>query len=417
MNKTWIIIQREFINRVSKKSFILLTILMPFVFAALIFVPLWLSTVKSGEQKQVAVIDETMKYISQFKDDESWHFVGVPQMEASFRTDSTQFDAVVEIKDDLVEHPEAVTIYSRKEIPNSLSRLVSETLNEQVRQDKLLHYDIPQLPAIMQDMNRKLDIRTVKWGEDGSESESNVGAAVAAGMILTFLIYMFVMSYGGMVMQSVMEEKTNRIVEVIVSSVRPFQLMIGKIVGIGLVGVTQLAIWGILIFILLAIAGGISGSSPEMMGEASSLLAVLHGLDLAKMGGLFLLNFIGGYLVYASIFAAIGAAINGQEDSQQFMMPIIFLLIFALYAGIYSTENPDGPLAIWCSMIPFTSPIVMMVRLPFDVPVWEVVLSVVILYVAALGMIWMAGKIYRVGILMYGKKPSFKEMIRWITYK
>lgn len=417
MNKTWIIIQREFINRVSKKSFILLTILMPFVFAALIFVPLWLSTVKSGEQKQVAVIDETMKYISQFKDDESWHFVGVPQMEASFRTDSTQFDAVVEIKDDLVEHPEAVTIYSRKEIPNSLSRLVSETLNEQVRQDKLLHYDIPQLPAIMQDMNRKLDIRTVKWGEDGSESESNVGAAVAAGMILTFLIYMFVMSYGGMVMQSVMEEKTNRIVEVIVSSVRPFQLMIGKIVGIGLVGVTQLAIWGILIFILLAIAGGISGSSPEMMGEASSLLVVLHGLDLAKMGGLFLLNFIGGYLVYASIFAAIGAAINGQEDSQQFMMPIIFLLIFALYAGIYSTENPDGPLAIWCSMIPFTSPIVMMVRLPFDVPVWEVVLSVVILYVAALGMIWMAGKIYRVGILMYGKKPSFKEMIRWITYK
>lgn len=172
MNKTWIIIQREFINRVSKKSFILLTILMPFIFAALIFVPLWLSTVKGGDQKQVAVIDATMKYLPQFKDDESWHFVGVPQMEASFRSDSTQFDAVVEIKADLAEHPEAVTIYSRKEVPNSLSRLVSETLDEQVRQDKLLHYDIPQLPSIMQDVNRKLNIRTVKWGEDGSESES-----------------------------------------------------------------------------------------------------------------------------------------------------------------------------------------------------------------------------------------------------
>ena len=188
MNKTWIIIQREFINRVSKKSFILLTILMPFIFAALIFVPLWLSTVKGGDQKQVAVIDATMKYLPQFKDDESWHFVGVPQMEASFRSDSTQFDAVVEIKADLAEHPEAVTIYSRKEVPNSLSRLVSETLDEQVRQDKLLRYDIPQLPSIMQDMNRKLNIRTVKWGEDGSESESNAGAAMAAGMVLTLLL-------------------------------------------------------------------------------------------------------------------------------------------------------------------------------------------------------------------------------------
>ena len=195
------------------------------------------------------------------------------------------------------------------------------------------------------------------------------------------------------------------------------QLMIGKIIGIGLVGVAQLAIWAVLIIVLLAVAGGISGSSPELMGGASGLLAALQGLNLAKMGGLFVLNFIGGYLVYASIFAAIGAAINGQEDSQQFMMPIVLLLIFALYAGIYSSDNPDGPLAIWCSMIPFTSPIVMMVRLPFDVPVWETMLSVVILYVAAFGMIWIAGKIYRVGILMYGKKPSFKEMIRWITYK
>ena len=417
MNKIGIIIQREFINRVSKKSFILLTILMPFIFAALIFVPLWLSMMKDGEQKQVAVIDETMKYLPQFKDDESWHFVGVPRMEASFRSDSAQFDAVVEIKADLAEHPEAVTIYSRKEVPNSLSRLVSETLDEQVRRDKLVRYDIPQLSSIMQDVNWKLDIRTVKWGEDGSESESDVGVAMAAGTVLTFLIYMFVMSYGGMVMQSVMEEKTNRIVEVIVSSVKPFQLMIGKIVGIGLVGVAQLAIWGIMLVVLLGAAGSVSGSSPELAGGIMGALSALQGLELGKVAGLFVVNFIGGYLIYASIFAAIGAAINGQEDSQQFMTPIIVLLIFALYAGIYSTDNPDGPLAFWCSMIPFTSPIVMMVRLPFDVPLWETLLSVVILYASAFGMIWTAGKIYRVGILMYGKKPSFKEMIRWVTYK
>ena len=417
MNKTLIIIQREFINRVSKKSFILLTILMPFVFAALIFVPLMLSTIKSGEQKQVAVIDHTGKYAKLFKDDESYRFVLTPMMLGEFKSDTTAFAAVIEIKADLLEHPEAATIYSRKEVPQGLSRIVNNTLDEQIRHDKLVKYNIPQLKQIMDDFDKSYDIRTVKWTDDGSEQESSAELAMLAGMVLTFLIYMFVMSYGGMVMQSVMEEKTNRIVEVIVSSVKPFQLMIGKIIGIGLVGVAQLAIWAVLIIVLLAVAGGISGSSPELMGGASGLLAALQGLSLAKMGGLFVLNFIGGYLVYASIFAAIGAAINGQEDSQQFMMPIVLLLIFALYAGIYSSDNPDGPLAIWCSMIPFTSPIVMMVRLPFDVPVWETMLSVVILYVAAFGMIWIAGKIYRVGILMYGKKPSFKEMIRWITYK
>ena len=417
MNKTWIIIQREFINRVSKKSFILLTILMPFIFAALIFVPLWLSTVKGGDQKQVAVIDATMKYLPQFKDDESWHFVGVPQMEASFRSDSTQFDAVVEIKADLAEHPEAVTIYSRKEVPNSLSRLVSETLDEQVRQDKLLHYDIPQLPSIMQDVNRKLNIRTVKWGEDGSESESNAGAAMAAGMVLTLLIYMFVMSYGGMVMQSVMEEKTSRIVELMVSSVKPLQLMLGKIIGIGLVGITQLLIWGILLVVLLGIADNTFGGDTAILKGAEGMISALQNLNLLKLGTLFTLNFIGGFLIYASIFAAIGASINAMEDSQQFMTPIMILMVFSLYAGIYSGDNPDGPLAFWCSLIPFTSPIVMMVRVPLDAPTWQIILSLCLLYASALALIWISGKIYRVGILMYGKKPTLKEMIKWISYK
>ena len=417
MNKTWIIIQREFINRVSKKSFILLTILMPFIFAALIFVPLWLSTVKGGDQKQVAVIDATMKYLPQFKDDESWHFVGVPQMEASFRSDSTQFDAVVEIKADLAEHPEAVTIYSRKEVPNSLSRLVSETLDEQVRQDKLLHYDIPQLPSIMQDVNRKLNIRTVKWGEDGSESESNAGAAMAAGMVLTLLIYMFVMSYGGMVMQSVMEEKTSRIVELMVSSVKPLQLMLGKIIGIGLVGITQLLIWGILLVVLLGIADNTFGGDAAILKGAEGMISALQNLNLLKLGTLFTLNFIGGFLIYASIFAAIGASINAMEDSQQFMTPIMILMVFSLYAGIYSGDNPDGPLAFWCSLIPFTSPIVMMVRVPLDAPTWQIILSLCLLYASALALIWISGKIYRVGILMYGKKPTLKEMIKWISYK
>ena len=399
-------------NRVSKKSFIILTVLMPFIFAALIFVPLMLSMVKSDEQKNIAVIDHTGKYFPMMANDESYLFFPETEMKDEFRSDTTAYSAVIEITADLIENPDAAAIYSRKEIPQGLSRIVNNAINEQIRHDKLT--------------------RTIKWSDDGSESESNAGVAVAAGMILTFLIYMFVMSYGGMVMQSVMEEKTNRIVELMISSVRPFQLMIGKIIGIGLVGILQLAIWGVMLAIIITVAGlmfGVSAmSNPDAMmaatstpmpepSEANAILASIHNLNLPALGGIFVLNFIGGYLVYASIFAAIGASINEAEDSQQFMTPIIFLLVFALYAAIYSAENADGPLAVWCSMIPFTSPVVSMVRVSLDAPGWQTALSLVILYASAFTLIWLAGKIYRVGILMYGKKPSLKEMIKWISYK
>ena len=222
----------------------------------------------------------------------------------------------------------------------------------------------------MQDFDKRYSARTIKWSEDGSANESNAGIAVAVGMILTFLIYMFVMSYGGMVMQSVMEEKTNRIVEVIVSSVKPFQLMIGKIIGIGLVGVAQLAIWAVLIIVLLAVAGEFPVVRPTD-GRSIWFAGYSSGTESGKMGGLFVLNFIGGYLVYASIFAAIGCGHQRAGRLSAVYDADCSSVDFCLYAGIYSSDNPDGPLAIWCSMIPFTSPIVMMVRLPFDVPVWE----------------------------------------------
>ena len=424
MNKTLIIIQREFMNRVSKKSFIILTILMPFIFAALIFVPLWLSMVKSNDQKDIAVIDHTGKYIALFKDDESYRFVPQIEMLEEYKSDTTIFDAVIEIKSDLMLNPDDAAIYSRKEVPQGLSRLVNNTLNEQIRHDKLISYNIPQLSEIMEDFDNTYKIKTIKWSADGTESESNASMAVGVGMILTFLIYMFVMAYGGMVMQSVMEEKTNRIVELMISSVRPFQLMIGKIIGIGLVGITQLAIWGFMLMGILTFAGMATGLSaaatPDVtttQSDLSGLLATMQNLNFPYLIGIFVLNFIGGYMVYASMLAAIGASINETEDSQQFMMPIVMLMIFGLYAGIYSAENPDGPLAFWCSMIPFTSPIVSMIRVALDAPTWQIVVSLCILYISAFALIWVAGKIYRVGILMYGKKPSVKEMLKWITYK
>lgn len=428
MNKIFIIIQREYLNRISKKSFIILTILMPFIFMAIIFVPLLLSMLKSDEHKQVVIIDRTQKYINQFKDDDTYHFIPGTEMLAEYRSDTTQVDAVVEITADLIEHPEAATIYSRKEVSKSLSRLINDALNEQIHHDKIIGYNIPELSDIMADFDKKYSVRTVKWSEDGTANESNTDFAIVVGMVLTFLIYIFVMSYGGMVMQSVMEEKTNRIVELMVSSVKPMQLMLGKIVGIGLVGVTQLFIWGVMLFVILGVAGAFFGLTPPepdaaaLAGSAPSAnmaeaLGFIHHMNLPMLGGLFLLNFIGGYLIYAAIFAAIGASINEAEDSQQFMTPIVFLLMFALYAAIYSNENPDGPLAVWCSMIPFTSPIVMMVRVPLDAPTWQIILSICILYASAFGLIWVAGKIYRVGILMYGKKPSLKEMVKWISYR
>lgn len=433
MSKIWIIIQREFLHRVTKKSFIVLTILMPFIIAATVFVPVWLSMVKSDVPQKVVVIDDTGKYLPQFRDNESYSFVPALKMEPEFRSDTADISAVVMITDDLIQHTEAATIYSRKEVPKSLSRLVNEVLNEQIRHDKLEKYDIPQLEDIMSDFETSYSVRTVKWADDGTASESNSLVAMMSGMILTFLIYMFIMAYGGMVMQSVMEEKTNRIVELIISSVKPFQLMIGKIIGIGLVGILQLCIWGVMLFVILGVTGTAFGysalQSPDMTGammeasaspvsdDTTSLLAALYNMDFLKLGAFFVLNFIGGYLIYASIFAAIAASVNEQEDSQQFMLPVTLLLVFAMYAAIASADNPDGPLAVWCSMIPLTSPVVMMVRLSFDAPMWQLILSLCILYGTALGLIWTAGKIYRVGILMYGKKPSLKEMFRWILYK
>lgn len=432
MKKILIIIQREFLHRIAKKSFIILTVLMPFIMAATVFVPVWLAMVESDGTKQVVVIDETGKYFPLFRNTESYYFVPALSMKPEFRSDTTDVSAVVMITDDLIKDPSAATIYSRKEVPASLSDLVNNVLNEQIRHDKLENYHIPQLEDIMKDFDTSYSVRTVKWADDGTTSESNAFVAMMSGMMLTFLIYMFIMVYGGMVMQSVMEEKTNRIVELVVSSVKPIQLMIGKIIGIGLVGIVQLCIWGVMLLVILGVAGAAFGysalQSPDavqtMMSatapvdeETASLLVALYNIDFVKLSVFFILNFIGGYLIYASIFAAIAASVNEQEDSQQFMLPVTLLMVFAMYAAIASADNPDGPLAVWCSMIPFTSPVVMMVRLSFDAPVWQLVLSLAILYGSALGLIWAAGKIYRVGILMYGKKPSLKEMCRWMFYK
>lgn len=435
-NNTLIVIQREFMTRVSKKSFVLLTILMPFIFAALIVVPLWLSTIKDDAQRTVVVVDRTKHYLSAFKDDKSYRFVPAPAMLPEHRSDTTDVEAVVSIEADLSKDPKAVKIYSRKEVSADLLSYVTNVLNEQVRRDKLSAYDVQGLDKIIEDVQSTLEVSTVKWNDEGEESSSNTGIAIAAGFLFTFMIYMFVMSYGGMVMQSVMEEKTNRIVELMVSSIKPFQLMMGKIVGVAMVGFVQLLIWGVMLAAILGIcsvafgldagamaeaqgtmAAGAQGNMPAMDAADNEVLTALLNLPFAELGIMFVLYFVGGYLLYASFFAAVGASINAQEDSSQFIMPVVLIMVFGLYAAMYSVENTDGPLAFWASMFPLTSPIVMMVRIPFDVPLWQELLSLGLLYGTATLFVWISAKIYRVGILMYGKKPSLREMLKWLRYK
>lgn len=427
MNKILIIIEREFLKRIQKKSFIVLTIVSPLIMAALIFVPLWLSSIENSDQQHVAVIDPSGQYFKALKETETFHFTQVPCLNNELRGEDSPYDAVVSIPRGLIENKAKVCIYSRKEVPINLLSYVQTSLDDQVRQQRLKASGIAQLDKIM-------EVETVKWNDQGDETISSSIVAMVVGSLFMFLIYMFVVGYGGQVMQSVIEEKANRIVELMVSSVKPFELMMGKIIGVMLVGLLQMAIWAVLLVVILSgvsVYFGIdamqtmSATNPAVMQaaqaqpsvEVQEVFSMLGNLPLGELAIMFLLMFVGGYLLYASFFAATGASINEQEDSSQFVIPVTMITLFGLYAAMYGVENTDGPLAFWASLFPLTSPIVMMVRIPFGVPLWQELLSVVLLYATAFFMIWAGGKIYRVGILMYGKKPSMKEIIKWMRYK
>lgn len=432
MNKILIIIQREFLKRVRTKGFIILTITMPFIMAALVFVPLWLSSIENDEQQKVAVIDPTGVYAKALKASKSFAFSAQPVITEKMRSEDSPYDAVVAISGDLVKNNGKVTIYSHKEIPGNMLDYIQSKLNETVQKQKLEATGIAGLDKIIDDVQRDMNMKTVKWSKEGDEQASSTYVAIIVGGIFTLLIYIFVITYGGMVMQSVIEEKTNRIMELLVSSVKPFQLMMGKIIGVMLVGIAQMALWGVMLSIIMTVASvgfGVSQApsiaagqpmpSPtmNMSQDTQELLTAIVNLPYAEIGLMFIIMFVGGYLLYSSFFAATGASINEQEDANQFVVPITMITLFGLYAAMYSIENTDGPLAFWASLFPLTSPIVMMIRIPFGVPLWQELLSIALLYASAFLMIWIGGKIYRVGILMYGKKPSIKEIIKWMRYK
>ncbi|MDR1742784.1 MAG: ABC transporter permease [Dysgonamonadaceae bacterium] len=441
MTPLQLIIEREYLARVKKKSFILLTILMPFLFVGIALVPAFLSMVKDSGEKTIAVIDKTGLYTTELQSSQNYRFISVdpdsPLVSYMMKLDTDYF-GILDISGDLSQEPKAVSFLSEKQPPLDLLSMIENRLSEKVKNQKLeglAHSGsadsaaIAQVLAVIDSKSNNISVSTLRKDKEGEMKESSTIVASIVGGVFTFLIYMFIMAYGAMVMQAVVEEKKNRIVEVMVSTVRPVNLLVGKIIGVGLVGMTQLIIWGILIGGLMSVATVFTAApvlpasgAEAMIGGADSFdpaqtIAILSGINWLEIILLFFVYFIGGYMMYASLFAAIGAAVDNDQDTQQFMMPITFIILFAFYAGLYSIQNPDGPLAFWCSLFPLSSPIVMMVRLPFGVPLWEKLLSLALLFAAFLLMAWLAAKIYRVGILMYGKKPTLKEMIRWIKYK
>ncbi len=425
MSKIGLIIKSEYLRRVAKKSFILLTFLVPFLFAATLFIPLWLSDIENGEVENVAVVDQVGKYKDALIDTSDFRFTFVEVQDVSVENMSSfvAYDIVVLIENDLLNVP-AITMLSEKQVPLDLKRYVENRLEKYVEEEKIASYNIPNLKTIIKESQTKIAITTIKLNEDGSPNVSSTEVASGVGMLFMFLIYFFVFVYGTMVMNSVVQEKTNRIVEVIICSVKPFELMLGKIISIALVGLTQFLLWVFFIAVLIFAGSNfieVPATQPTLSSvDENAMTQVLQGLmsvNFVEIISFFVLYFIGGYLLYASLFASIGAAVDNETDTQQFVLPITIPILFAMYAGIYSIENPDGPLAFWCSLVPFTSPIVMMVRLPFGVALWEKLLSLAILVVTFLLTTWMAAKIYRTGILMYGKKITWRELLKWIKYK
>ena len=432
MNKLRLIIAREYMSIVGRKSFILMTLGMPLLIFIIGAVPMLLGYLndKGSDVQMISVVDETGRYGSALHSDEMYNFVIEKDLTVSNARDfyskaEDGIDAMVIIPRD-VDSTGTVDILSKGTITPALVTTVRSAIADTIESAHLASMGIPNLQQMVDKAHVDVDVRSIKLSEEG-EKESSTDLAMGLGLVLSLFTYMFVLMYGAMIMNSVIEEKTNRIVEVIVSSCRPFQLMLGKIIGVGLVGLTQMAIWLALFIIVGMIAGGalgISGmGSPEAMAAAGAaadtgvmdgIMKELYSINFLPIILYFILYFLGGYLLYSSLFAGLGSAVDQPSDSSQFMTPVMLIMIIALYAGMFCMENPSGPTAVWCSIIPFTSPVVMMVRLPFGVPAWQMLLSLVLLFGTALGITWIAARIYRRGILHYGKKASFGDLFKWI---
>lgn len=430
MNKIGLIIRREYLTRVRKKSFIIMSIIGPLLFGLLMVIPIWLAS-RESDEKVIEILDESGYFRGKFEGAGTVSFTYLDNTLEEAKNDLKEkntYGLLYVPKFDL-DNPDGITFFAEKnpsiEIQSSLERI----LRNEIEDIKLTRsgIDKEELDKIKTDV----DVNVINITEKG-EKEGNVGVATAAGYLAAFLIYFFVFLYGIQTLRGVIEEKTSRIVEVIISSVKPFQLMMGKIIGIGAVGLTQFLLWvflsviiyqGALTFYDVDISNAPqtelaqnASSSPDDV-EIQLIIDSINTLNFPLLLGTFLFYFLAAFLFYGSLFAAVGSAVDNDADAQQFQLPITLPLIFSIMLLAAILRDPHGDLAFWASIIPFTSPVVMMMRIPFDPPIWHIILSMVLMVMGFIFTTWLAGRIYRIGILMHGAKVNYKILAKWFMMR
>jgi ABC-2 type transport system permease protein len=419
--------------------------------AAIIILPTVLMMSDGGDYKRIAVVeDKSDLFKGVLKDRDDIEFVYVEDKsveELKSMLNNSEFYGILHISPEVINTPNAIELISKQQPPMSMLDYIEGSLEKEIERQKLLAYNIDSLDYIMNAVESNVSLQTKTLSSGGEEKRTSTGISMALTYGLGFLMYMLIFIFGSQVMRGVIEEKTSRVVEVIISSVKPYQLMMGKIIGIALVGLTQFLIWIILMVATVMVLKHnllpdtdittITQTIPQnLMDDATvaegTTQAAALSPEVMKYAGImesamnqpwvliiicFIFYFVTGYLLYSSIFAAIGSAVDSETETQQFMLPVTIPIILALMVAMGTMSNPESSLAFWFSIIPLTSPIVMMARIPFGVPYWQLGLSMVLMLVTFIGFVWMGAKVYRVGILMYGKKTSWKEMWKWILYK
>ncbi len=438
MDKIFLIMQREYFTRVRKKSFIIMSILAPVLFGAMFIVPVLVANL-SSDTKVIEILDESGHFKDKFKDSDRIKYITTDLSLNDAKSNFTRqkHDGLLFIPNLDLDKPKGIVLFSEKGLSIFTKDNIEKTIRTEIENQKLIRSGIDK--KVLDGIRTQVDITTITTGEDG-EKESSSDAASVFGYVGAFLIYFFIFLYGAQIMRGVIEEKTSRIIEIIICSVKPFQLMMGKILGVGAVALTQFLIWVVLSTVVTT---GVSAffqvdkvanvqveqalektkDSPEAQAAVQkqfmvkSIFSAIGSVNLPLVLGSFVFYFLFGYLMYGALFGAIGAAVDNETDTQQFMLPVTLPLILAIASLGVVIAEPDGQVAFWLSMFPLTSPIVMMIRIPFIGATWELYLSMLLLVLAFVGAVWVAGRIYRVGILMYGKKPTYREIGKWLFYK
>ncbi len=435
MHKIKLIIFREYLTRVRKKSFIIMTLLGPLIFGSIIVVPAWLATSENSGQKVVAVIDESGLFADSFKnqgdDNIIYEYVNEPLEEAKSGISSGYRYGLLQIPKVDLDNPQGITFFSEGSPSLSTLNDIRQKLRGVIKDIKLKQSSISK--EALARLESDVRINTINLAGDGTEQQGSSSVSSVVGYVSAFMIYGFIFLYGAQVMRGVIEEKTSRIIEVIISSVKPFQLMMGKIIGVASVGLTQFILWVILTLTVATIAfsifqpeggmdagqvGAMAQSFPEAQAAQSEVVTELQNamntINIPLILFCFLFFFLGGYLLYGALFDAIGSAADSDTDTQQFMLPIAAPLIFSIVTLASVLNEPNGTMAFWLSMIPFTSPVTMMMRVPFGVPTWQLILSMLLLIGGFILTTWVASRVYRIGILTHGTKVNYKTLGRWL---